>query len=110
MCTVERLDWDLRLLILAFQINYFLFSPMDFLPYKTDIATSLKNTFEICRENCDIISSIFIIFISIAIMIRRKKIVLRRPDSRIRVFHNFFLIDTSMQTVFFVVFCFSDKR
>lgn len=88
--TAERLDWGLRLLVLVFQISYFLLSPLGFPIYETDIATPLENCFEIYGENCDRISSVLITAIDIAIIIRRMKTLLCRSDSRIRVFHNFF--------------------
>lgn len=97
------MDWDLRLLVLAFQISYFFLSPLGFLTYKTDTVISLENYFEIYGENCDKIPSILIIVIDIATIIRRVKTVLCRSDSRIKVFHNFFDWHT-IQTVFFAVF------
>lgn len=87
--TAERLDWDLRLLVLALQISYFLLSPLGFPIYETDIATPLENCFEIHGENCDRISSVLITAVDIAIIIGRMKTLLCRSDSRIRFFHNF---------------------
>lgn len=93
---MDRLDWDLGLLHLTFQISYFFLLLLVFLIYKTDIVTSLVNYIEICMENCDRILSISVIVLDIAIIIRRVKTVLCRSDIRIFSDFFFFFIDATI--------------
>lgn len=93
---MDRLDWDLGLLHLTFQISYFFLLLLVFLIYKTDIVTSLVNYIEICMENCDRILSISVIVLDIAIIIRRVKTVLCRSD--IRIFSDFFFFLLTQQS------------
>lgn len=100
ICRVDRLDWDLGLLRLTFQISYFFLLLLVFLIYKTDIVTSLVNYIEICMENCDRTPSISIIVLDIAIRIRRVKTVLCRSDIRILWFFFFLCNNTNCFLLF----------